>query len=166
MTKTRSPEAWRLDGAFALVAALIASISVPGIVAAQSIPRENRVWAGCTLSPSAVTALTDSMSANQLGTPKQVAFVVIYSFLENDGQPLSTGGGFTGPVLCRNTAVAPNISQVLQTDNLGTAGAPVDVLDFENATILRYQASGATPGPVQKRICHSVDASSDCFNLR
>jgi hypothetical protein len=147
-----------------MATAFIAGTSVPGSAAPPSNPTADRVWAQCTLTSAEVTALTNRMTGTGLGTPKTVAFVVIYSFQGNDGQPL-TGGGFTGPVLCRNTAVVPSIDQVLQTDNIGTTSAPVDVLDVENALILRYQESGPPLGPVQKRYCHTVDANTDCFRL-
>jgi hypothetical protein len=145
-----------------MATAFIASTSVPDIAAAQSNPTADRVWAQCTLTQAEVTALTNRMTGTGLGTPKTVAFVVIYSFQGNDGQPL-TGGGFTGPVICRAPGV--NIGQVLQTDNIGTTGDPVDVLDVENAIILRYQESGPPLGPVEKRYCHTVDANTDCFRL-
>jgi hypothetical protein len=154
MTKTRSTRIGAACGALAIATAF-ATTSVPDIAAAQSNPTADRVWAQCTLTQAEVTALTNRMTGTGLGTPKTVAFVVIYSFQGNDGQPL-TGGGFTGPVICRAPGV--NIQQVLQTDNIGTS----DVLDVENALILRYQPDGSS---VEKRYCHTVDANSDCFRL-
>jgi hypothetical protein len=143
----------------AIATAFIASTSIPGIAAAQ---QADRVWAlDCTLGNDTVDGLEQDMAAaggNRLGTPT-VAFVVIYSFQGNDGQPLSgvtdPEGPHTGPVICRAPGV--NINQVLQTADIPTT----NVLDVENAIILRY---GTTS--VEKRYCHTVDANSDCFRLR
>ena len=172
MTKTRATRTGPSWGVLALATAIIASTSVPHIAAAQSA---DRVWAQCTLTPTAVTELITSMTnsdtANRLGA-KRVAFVVIYSLEGNDGQPLSgvtdPEGSHTGPVICRNTTVATGgltstPTSVLQTDNIpSSGGGTVDVLDVENALVLRYRESGT----LRKRYCHTVDANEDCFLLR
>jgi hypothetical protein len=161
MTKTRSTRMSAAYGALAIATASMASASFPGVAAAQQ-PQANRVWAECTLNSGegaidTITGLLEDMGASSTQlAPSEVAFVVIYSLQENDGQPL-TGGGFTGPVICRNTEVAPDVDQVLQTDNIPTT----DLLDVENAIILRYGTTN-----VEKRYCHTVDANTDCFRLR
>jgi hypothetical protein len=159
MTKTRSTRIGAACGALAIATASMASACFPSVAAAQSAPTADRVWAQCQLSIDTVNQLVADMDAadtsNRLTLdPEQVAFVVIYSFQGNDGQQL-TAGGFTGPVICRDTGVA--INQVLQTDDISTT----NVLDVENAIILRYGTAN-----VEKRYCHTVDANTDCFRLR
>jgi len=151
-------------GSFALAAALIASVSVPWTAAAQSPPTVDRVWAGCVLSAAAVTALNDSMGT-QL-TNKQIGFVVIHSFQENNGQQRATGGGgFTGPVICRAPGVS--ITEVLQTDLIGSPGATVDLLDQQSGMSVLYRdPSGSTdPADNKKRFCWTVTSLADCFDF-
>jgi hypothetical protein len=161
---TRRPCMRTACGALAL--AMAATIATSTAFAQSGAPTADRIWAQCVLHSDTVNALindmTNSPQGNRLGTAKEVAFVVIYSFQDNDGQPLGAGG-FTGPVLCRNTTVVPNVATTLQTASIGTSSRPVDVLDVENAFILRYQESGTTN--IEKRFCHTVDANSDCFRL-
>jgi hypothetical protein len=140
-----------------MATASIASTSIPSIAAAQE---RDRVWAlDCTLSDDTVEALKEHMNdagLERLTGDRQVAFVFIYSFEENGGQQL-TAGGFTGPVICRNTDVVPEIDQVLQTDNTPTT----DLRDVANAIILRYGTTN-----IEQRYCYTVGANQDCFHLR
>jgi hypothetical protein len=156
MTKTRSTRMGAC-AALAMATASIASTSIPSIAAAQE---RDRVWAlDCTLSDDTVEALKKHMNdaaPEKLTGEGHVAFVVIYSFEENGGQQL-TVGGFTGPVICRNTDVVPEIDQVLQTDNTPTT----DLRDVANAIILRYGTAN-----IEQRYCYTVGAKQDCFHLR
>jgi hypothetical protein len=152
MTKTRSTRMGAC-AALAMATASIASTSIPSIAAAQE---PDRVWAlDCTLSDGTEQGLKDDMddASNRLTDERQVAFVVIYSFEENDGQQL-TAGGFTGPVICRAPGVS--IDKAQQTDDIPRT----NVLDVENAIILRYGTTN-----VEKRYCHTVDANADCFRI-
>jgi hypothetical protein len=155
MTKTRSTRIGAC-AALAMATVSIASTSIPSIAAAQE---PDRVWEECKLNSgeseiNTIQGLLDDMEASseQLA-PSKVAFVVIYSFEENDGQQL-TAGGFTGPVICRAPGV--NIDKVQQTDDIPTT----NVLDVENVIILRYGTTN-----VEKRYCHTVDGNADCFRM-
>jgi hypothetical protein len=118
------------------------------------------VWAGCVLSPEAVAALEASVDAGAgIGTP-EVAFVVVYSLKENDGQPI--GSGFTGPVICTNPGLVATPAPTTQTTDIGTASDTVTILDAEEAFLLRYQFEDA-PTDIEKRVCHTVDSNTDCF---
>ena len=151
-----------------MAAALIASLSVPGTAAAQSNPTADRVWAGCTLNQTEVDALINRMTAssggNQLGTPKQVAFIVIHSLQENNGQP-RTAGGFTGPVICRAPGVS--INEVLQTTTIPSSGSPVDLLDQQSGMSVLYRdpAGSTSPADNKKRFCWTVTSFADCFDF-
>lgn len=161
---TRRPRMRAGYGTFAVAAALIASVSVPGTAAAQSPPAVDRVWAGCVLSPAAVTALISSLGT-QL-TNKQIGFVVIHSFQENNGQQRATGGGgFTGPVICRAPGV--NITEVEQTAPIGSTSNRVDLLDQQGGMSVLYRdPSGSTnPADNKKRFCWTVTSLSDCFDF-
>jgi hypothetical protein len=163
---TRRPIVCAGYGALAMAAALIASVSVLGTAAAQSNPTADRVWADCVLTPDAVTALTASMASNQLVMQKQIGFVVIHSFQENNGQGLSaSGGGFTGPVICRAPGVS--IDEVLQTDPIGSTSSPVDLLDQQSGMSVLYRdPSGSTdPADNKKRFCWTVTSLADCFDF-
>jgi hypothetical protein len=97
-------------------------------------------------------------ASNRIQGDAQIAFVVVYSLQENDGQAVQAPGGasgFTGPIICKNPALT--VTETDQTANLNN----ITILDAEEAFVLRYQ-SGST---VRKRICHSVDANTDCFNV-
>ncbi|MGH6921998.1 MAG: hypothetical protein ACREJ0_30380 [Geminicoccaceae bacterium] len=148
-------------GVLAAVAALIATVSVPGTAAAQS-PTVDRVWAGCELTAGAVTELNTSMGT-QL-TNKQIAFVVIHSFQENNGQE-RTAGGFTGPVICTDPDV--DITEVQQTTTIPSSGSPVDLLDQQSGMSVLYRdPSGSTdPDANKKRFCWTVTSLADCFDF-
>jgi hypothetical protein len=159
---TRRPIMCAGYGALAM-AALIASVSLPGTAAAQSNPTADRVWAQCVLTPAAVTALTASMASSQLVTQKQIGFVVIHSFQENNGQELSTsGGGFTGPVICRAPGVS--INEVEQTALIGSNSSPVDLLDQQSGMSVLYRDS-TDPADNRKRFCWTVTSLADCFDF-
>ena len=163
---TRLPGVRAGCGALALAAASIASVAAPGTAAAQSNPTADRVWAGCTLTNDEVTALIDRMASSQLVTEKQIGFVVIHSFQENNGQQLSTGGGgFTGPVICRAPGVS--INEVLQTDPIGSNASPVDLLDQQSGMSVLYRdpSGSADPADNKKRFCWTVTSLADCFDL-
>jgi hypothetical protein len=141
---------------------MIAGASVPtvSVAVAQDAPDLNRIWAGCVLSPEAIDALEADVADGQgIGTP-EVAFVVVYSLNnDNDGQPVTVASqsGFTGPVICRNDAVAGSIAGTSQTDNVGA----VTILDAEEAFVLRVQSGSS----IAKRVCHTVNNNTDCFRI-
>ena len=153
----------RAAGASAVAAALLASVSFPGSVAAQSNPTADRVWAQCVLSDAAVTALTASMANDALATQKQIGFVVIHSFQENNGQQLNSGA-FTGPVICRAPGV--DIDEVMQTTLIGSNSSPVDLLDQQSGMSVLYRDSDSDdPATNRKRFCWTVASSADCFDF-
>jgi hypothetical protein len=95
---------------------------------------------------------------NRIQGDAQIAFVVVYSLQENDGQAVQAPGGasgFTGPIISRNPALG--ITEPDQTATLNS----VDILVAEEAFVLRHQSGGT----IRKRFCHSVDANTDCFNV-
>jgi hypothetical protein len=130
------------------------------LMPASAVAQEpNRIWAGCVLSADAVLALEDSLTAPGSGIDDapEVAFVVVYSLNhDNDGQPLQTGGS-TGPVICRNDAVAGTIADTSQTTDVGN----VTILDAEEAFLLRVQSGSSNA----KRVCHTVNNNTDCFQI-
>lgn len=155
-------------------------------------PEENHVWGGCELSAEAVNEIRQNIfdSAGGEGGPfgdfadsLEVAFVVVYSLQENDGQPLTTEG-HTGPILCVGGTVGEGISHLGietttdttqipdPTSNAGSGDAvSVDILDLEEALALRYLPlfddgeGGLFEGIPEKRYCHTVDDNNDCFTV-
>lgn len=153
----------RAGGALAVAAALLASMVFTGSVAAQSNPTADRVWAQCVLSDAAITALTNSMATGALATQKQIGFVVIHSFQENNGQQLNSGA-FTGPVICRAPDV--NIDEVTQTTLIGSNSSPVDLLDQQSGMSVLYRDSESdSSADNRKRFCWTVASSADCFDF-
>jgi hypothetical protein len=138
-------------------AILLASMYSAAVAQQPQDPLPNRIWGGCVLNDmSGVEAAVEA--SNRIQGDAQIAFVVVYSLQENDGQAVQAPGGasgFTGPIICKNPALT--VTETDQTANLNN----ITILDAEEAFVLRYQ-SGST---VRKRICHSVDANTDCFNV-
>jgi hypothetical protein len=166
----------------AIVAAAAIGVCVSeAAFAAVDPPQPERVWAGCVLSAATVAAIqADVLSGIGLNLPQpvaddiQVAFVFVYSLQDNDGQgPVKTGSvtGFTGPVLCSNPAEVATPIKVKETDDIpgpnGPAGATsVDILDLEEAMILRYKVNGGSAnGKIEKRVCHTTGNNNDCHRI-
>lgn len=149
--------------AMTLAALVLAGTSVQAL--AQTA---NQVWAGCVLTTgsgeettNAVAALEESL-APIVGS--EIAFVVVYSLNnDNDGQPVT--GGFTGPVICRNPEVVGPPVPTNQTENIGAANDTVTILDAEEAFLLQYRFDDA-PTDIEKRVCHTVNANTDCFLIQ
>jgi hypothetical protein len=140
-----------------LAAAGLGMALLVGVSGAPLAQTADRVWADCELSPDTVNALlghVGGLTSNNAGS-QEVAFVVIYSISnDNNGQPVGTRD-FTGPVICRNTAVVGIPTPAQQTDPIGT----VDILDAASAFLLRYRDGGT----LRNRLCHTVDSTTDCF---
>jgi hypothetical protein len=167
-------------GAIALTSALLLGGSAPALAAESDPgqPTESQVWGGCVLTTEAeegaVDALKDSMSSSDNSGPLnqenlKVAFVVVYTLNDHDGQPLSAGG-FTGPVLCINPDVV-GVKSRLQTDHLpdpSTGATSIDTKDAEDVFILRYVLNSedeGVGGTNEKVICHSVGDQVNCFRI-
>lgn len=151
-------------GALALAGAAL--VSMPAPASAQDA---DRIWAECTLQDGetniavALEDLIDDQGGNAIddrttgSAPAniEVAFVVVYSLANvHDGQPVGSSG-FTGPIIC--TAPGFSIEETSQTDTISNA----NILDAEDAFILRYERNGNT----EKRICHTVASNTDCFTV-
>ena len=165
----RAPRSLRLRAAttatgLALGLTTLASLPAPAL--AVDPPAANRIWHGCELS-SALAGDLETLIDTQGGTSGssaiddrpdasiEVAFVVVYSLNNvNDGQPVGSAG-FTGPIIC--AAPSFSVQPTTQTPDIPSA----DLLDAEDAFILRYRSDGNT----QKRICHTVGSSTDCFRV-
>jgi hypothetical protein len=176
----------------ALAAAALTTVG-PGPVSAGGgglpAPEENHVWAGCQLDSDTVEAIQDDVFTSSLdgsefspfGSPSnvQVAFIVVYSLQENDGQGLDGGEGppFSGPILCAGGfpfgggGIAPfNVATTTEDSPIpdpSTGADSVDILDLEEALILRYAPNfeGGGGGDPEKRFCHTVDENTDCFTV-
>jgi hypothetical protein len=129
-------------------------------------------WDGCELNSNrdnidTEAGLIGDLEDSGLGfSPDgdvQVAFVLVYSLEENDGQPVNLSGpgtGFTGPVLCLNGtdfAIAETTQTTAIPENVTKTA---DFLDFEEVSIIRYRLN--PDGPIQKVLCHTVKSNSDC----
>lgn len=170
----------------ALASALLAAASV-GAFAQEDppAPAANRVWGGCTLSATTVDSLLTNELGAEFGSQAAVSFVVIYTLRENNGQRL-TDTTDTGPVICTNQhagingAVEGITAQEADGDPLsedsdipGDTHDPVtepvawssnlNILDTEQMFSLRYEIIDT--GGVEKRVCHTVDANTDCFRI-
>ena len=152
-----------------------------GTPAAMADPMPNRVFAECVLNTSSqgqqintVAGLQeDILDANPPGNadeiqddpPPEIAYVIIYAINnDNNGQLLVDNQenpvGFTGPVIC----VHPDfdITEVLQTTDI----PDVDILDVQDALILRHTPEGAAASVEDaNRTCHTTDGNTDCFDI-
>jgi hypothetical protein len=153
----------------------------PGGAVAQT---PGAVWAGCTLDANAVNALKARMPSsgpNGFVQDGAVAFVVIYTMKDNDGQEFRPGpnaGTFTGPVICTNPDAdsassvfrGVGITSVPQDADIpsGSSATAVNTLDAEEVFILRYAlANGGTgvAGTVEKVVCHAVNDKTFCYRI-
>lgn len=157
-------------------AAMAAFLSGPAFAAVDP-PQPERVWGGCVLDPATVAEIQADVNVGiglASATDIRVAFVVVYSLNDNDGQgPVSLGPatGFTGPILCTNPAEVGIPNEVTESADIpaqtGPSGATsIDILDLEEAMILRYDVNGgAADGTIEKRFCHTVGVNNDCFRI-
>lgn len=164
----------------ACAAAALASVlfvGSPGEAVAQT-PGE--VWAGCVLEPATVAALKGEMpqtGSNRFVADGQVAFVLVYTMKDNDGEEFEAGpnkGAFTGPVICTNPNAdsvfqGVGIAPINQTDPIphpATGATATNTLDAEEVFILRHAlANGPGTGVVEKVFCHAVNDQMDCFRI-
>jgi hypothetical protein len=167
----------RSEAGSAIVAsiALLACSSLPALAVDPAQPE--RVWGGCVLDPATVENIQIDVNEGigaDLDTDIQVAFVVVYSLNDNDGQgPVSLGPttGFTGPILCTNPAEVGTPIEVTESQDIPTQTGPsgatsIDILDVEEAMILRYEVNGGSAGgAIEKRFCHTTGVNNDCFRI-
>jgi len=133
--------------------------------APNSDPEDGRVYAGCVLSPSTVADIEADIENSAMASEEvapigdaDVDFIVVYAIdKDNNGQSIS-GGGTTGPVICRS----PNNTDITVTTE-DTDIENVNILDADDAFVLRYQIE-EEPGAAD-RICHTVDDVVDCFDI-
>jgi hypothetical protein len=160
----------------ACAAAALASLLVVGSTGETVAQTPGAVWAGCDLEPATVAALKSEMPQtgnNRFVQAGAVAFVVIYTMKDNDGQEFAAGpngGQFTGPVICINDDAVEGvgIAATSQSETIpsGSDATAVNTLDAEEVFILRYAlANGSNAGTVEKIICHAVNDRMDCFRI-
>jgi hypothetical protein len=160
----------------AIVAAAALGVCLSSAAFAVDGPQPGRVWGGCVLSPTTVAAIqadvNDGIGASA-DADIQVAFLFVYSLHDNDGQgPVKEGPttGYTGPVLCTNPDEV-GLIKVKETDDIPTQTGPsgassVDILDLEEAMVLRYQVNGGPANDaIEKRVCHTTGNNNDCFRI-
>ena len=154
----------------ACAALVLSSVALAGTTAPLFAQTANQVWAGCVLNTALANLQADVTAGASLTAPPEIAFVVVYSLNnDNDGQQITTGppGNFSGPVICRNPAAS--IATAKQTDPIpvgGSGASSVDILDAEEAFILRYRINGGpNNGKVEKRVCHTVNSNTQCFRI-
>lgn len=156
-------------------AALLVGASGPATAAEPELKLDH-VWAGCELDQATVSALSadlaDSGIEDEEGGPNpEIAFVLVYSLNDNDGQPAVVGEdeGMTGPVLCLNKNLNVGAGNELtidttdQTTNIPESGT-ANFLDVEDVFIVRYQLDDES-GDIEKVLCHTVKGNSDCFRI-
>lgn len=165
----------------ACAAAALGSILFVGLPGETVAQEPGEVWAGCELDPNTVSALKADMG-NTFVEDGQVAFAVVYTMKDNDGQEFRSGqnkGEFTGPVICINpTADVVNgpdpaefqgvgIAEIQQDDPIPNGQAD-DVItrDAEEVFILRYElVGGADEGTIEKVLCHAVNDGMFCYRI-
>lgn len=165
----------------ALVILALAGWVLPAAAQEPGPPTANQVFANCVLEdrspppPGRINTVAGLQAdilrrnpggnANRIADPT-IAYVIIYAVdNDNNGQPLVDRSGnpvgFTGPVIC----VAPgfNITSALQTTDIPN----VDILDVQDALILRHTPAGADPSADDaNRTCHTTDGTTSCYNIQ
>lgn len=148
--------------------------------AAVADPVPNRIFAECELNTSSqgqqintVAGLQADILAANPNSPQRdhivnpvIAYVVIYAIdNDNNGQRIEDGDdqlvGFTGPVICVNPNATDGIEAALQTDDIGN----IDILDVQDALILRHTGDDPADEDDANRICHTTDGNTDCFDI-
>jgi hypothetical protein len=159
----------RIDGRKGLAVSL-SMLAVAGLLSCSSLPamaqQANRVFANCTFTTAALQSALKIPLSGFVNNQLQASYIVIYTRTNpNDGQPLkSPAGSFSGPILCVSsteaaTATTENTPIPNATNQPGTTS--VDILGAEEAFHLQYQRNPG--GIIEKRVCHTVAGTTDCF---
>ena len=176
----------------ACVAAALASVLFVGISGEAVAQTPGDVWAGCILEDTTVAALKAEMPVGNGNKPLfyedgMIAFVVVYTMKDNDGQEFSANGGggtgeFTGPVVCVNPNADVTSSPDPPAEFAGVGIAPIEqddpipngqanateviTRDAEEVFLLRYElADGDEPGTIEKILCHAVNDEMFCYRI-
>jgi hypothetical protein len=156
------------------IAAFVVSVWLQAVAAPPGAPQANRIFAACTFTTASLRAaltINSSFKNKFADNDVQASYILIYVRTNpNDGQKLDgTPPTFTGPVLCVNSGTE-SIDQTTETTVIPTQSGvtSVDILDAEEALHLRYKLN-PPPAPgkdIEKRVCHTANANSDCFFIR
>jgi hypothetical protein len=161
----------------ACAAAALASVLFVGSSGEAVAQTPGAVWAGCKLDPGTVDALRGDMSPGTFVAGGQIAFALVYTMKDNNGQEFAAGpneGQFTGPVICINPNAdevfrGVGIAEILQDDKIPhpDSGANVaNTLDAEEMLTIRYVLNdGPGAGEVEQVLCHAVNDRMDCFRI-
>lgn len=163
----------------AMAVLLLAAGTLPATAQQPGPPTANQVFAKCVLENQSTgnrinTVLglqTDILAANPSGNADKIAnptiaYVIIYSVdNDNNGQPLvdrrGDPVGFTGPVICAAPEFAITTTQ--QTTDIPN----IDILDIQEALILRHTPAGAAASADDaNRTCHTTDGNTQCFDVK
>lgn len=177
----RRPRIAQACSAMALASAFVAAVSVQALAADSTPPpAKDKVWGGCRLSATTVSALENDLEApGGIGNNKAaVSFVVIYTLANDNNGQLLKGTDFTGAVICTNPSAVgiaafdkTGTNLLTETTDIPTQTDPgnapsVDILEAEEMFSLKYQLNGgANAGDIEKRVCHTTDNNVDCFRI-
>jgi hypothetical protein len=148
-----------------LGATLPASANSPG-------PVKDRAWGACKLSQSIRNSLASSIksaSGNKYSSVS-VDFIVVHSIsLDNNGQPLTTGG-HSGAILCTfqgaSAATATQETTPIPNATNHPASTNIDILSNQQQSVLQYELNNGTlAGNIEKRVCQTTDRNTDCFRV-
>jgi hypothetical protein len=134
-----------------------ASLTLAAPPSDVATPAAVRLWGGCQLTSNTHNAIVAE-------TGGAADFIVAYSLQPNDGQPFGTQVPpvYTGPIVC--TAPQTGIKSYTEgtpLPNGDTGGASVDLLNTEQALVVRYSVGGP-----EKRVCRSVGDRTDCYQVK
>jgi hypothetical protein len=163
----------------ACAAAALASVLFVGSSGEAVAQTEGQVFTGCVLDADTTVANLKADMGSGFVADGQVAFVVVYTMKDNDGQELAAApaGRFTGPVICVNPNAdgvesefqGVGIAPINQTDTIphpATGATAVNTLDAEEVFILRYAlADGSNAEVEEKVLCHAVNNVINCFRI-
>jgi hypothetical protein len=176
-----------LAGVLVLLVGTARDAFAPPNPEAVDSPRPDRVWGGCELGSNTVNAIKSASQGPGIGAT-DFSFGIVYARTQtNHGQPLTTssGGGFTGPVICipnKQTGLNIAIEKTTEEENIPTSEdqgvASVDLLDIAEALVERYRYPPSSGITFENRFCHTVnnpaegglgfqaeETSTDCFRI-
>ena len=159
---------------FSTLLAVLVLVGAAGSAAANNPgPVKDHAWGTCQLPASLRTTLNNAIKAASGNKYSSVNadFIVVHSIaLDNNGQPLASGGN-SGVVLCTFTGKSA-ATTTLETTPIPDAAGPhpgstnINILANQQQSVLQYKLNdGSRAGKIEKRVCQTTDGNTDCVRV-
>jgi len=159
---------------FSTLLAVLVLVGAAGSAAANNPgPVKDHAWGTCQLPASLRTTLNNAIKAasGYKYSSVNADFIVIHSLeLDNDGQPIGTGGN-SGVILC-TFKLTTGATTTQETTPIPDASGPhtgstnINILTNQQQSVLQYKLNdGSLAGKIEKRVCQTTDGNTDCVRV-